>query len=166
MCLGNCTNLCNRLDGTDFIVGKHNRNQNGIRTDCSFYICRIDTSILIHIKISYLKALSFQPFTGMKNCMMLNLTGDDMFSFFFISFCCCFQCPVIRFTSTCRKIYFFRFRTDSCCNNISGPCYCLAAFLTQCINGRCISIILGKIRKHCLHYPLVRSCCCRIVQID
>ena len=130
MCLGNCTNLCNRLDGTDFIVGKHNRNQNGIRTDCSFYICRIDTSILIHIKISYLKALSFQPFTGMKNCMMLNLTGDDMFSFFFISFCCCFQCPVIRFTSTCRKIYFFRFRTDSCCNNISGPCYCLAAFLT------------------------------------
>ena len=52
----------------------------------------------------------------MKDCMMLDFGCNNMVSFIFISFRCCYNCPVICFTSARGKIYFFWIL---CANQIS-----------------------------------------------
>ena len=75
------TDLFDRLNGSDLIVCKHNRDQDRIRTDCFLQFIKLYDTIFIYIKVSDLIAALLQIFTGMQNCMMLDLCGDDVFSF-------------------------------------------------------------------------------------
>ena len=71
----------NRFDRTDFIVSKHNTDQYRIRADCSFHSFRTDNTILIHIQISHLISTLLQILSCMKDCMMLNLSRNNMLTF-------------------------------------------------------------------------------------
>ena len=98
------TNFFDRLDGTDLVVCKHNRNQDGVRTYCFFQFIHFYDTVFIYANISDLKTAFFQIFCSMQDRMMLNPGCDDVFAFVLISFCCCFQCPVICLRTTGCKI--------------------------------------------------------------
>ena len=86
----NFTDLFDGLNGSDLVVGKHHRDQDGVRADGFFQFIQLDNTVFIHIQVGNLKALFLQPLAGMQNGMMLNLAGDDVFSFALISFCSSF----------------------------------------------------------------------------
>lgn len=50
--LCNGSDLLNRLNGSDLIVCKHDRNKNGIRADGLFQLIQLYYAIFIHIQIS------------------------------------------------------------------------------------------------------------------
>ena len=55
MFFGNGANFCDGLDRSDFIIGRHDGNQDGIRSDGFFQFIRFYRSIFIHIQISHFK---------------------------------------------------------------------------------------------------------------
>ena len=164
--MSNLTDLFDRLNGTNLIVCKHHTDQNGSRTDSFFQFIKLDLTKLIYIHISDLKSMFFQPVTSMQDCMMLDLRCNNVISFGSISFCCCFQCPVIRLTSTCCKIDFLRICSKSLCNLLSSCCDSFFAFLRKAVDTGRISIQFCKIRKHCLHNFRRSLGCRRIIQVN
>ena len=54
----NGTNLFNRLHRSNFIIGKHHRNQNRIRTNSFLQFVQRNQTIFIHIEISHFKAFA------------------------------------------------------------------------------------------------------------
>ena len=113
------TDLFDRFDGTDLIVGEHNGNQDRIRANRRFQLIQLHKSVLIHIQIRHFIAAFLEIFPGMKNRMMLNLRRDNMLSFLCIRFRRCLQCPVVGFRSACRKIDLIGSSSEHLCNAFS-----------------------------------------------
>ena len=76
--LTNCTNLCNWLNGTDFVVGIHNGNHCSIFPNGIPYILRIYQAICADRQIRYGKAFLFQILAGVQNSMMLKHRSNQM----------------------------------------------------------------------------------------
>ena len=166
MLMCDLTNLFNRLNRTDFIVGSHNRDQDCFRCNGFLKLIQINKTILIYIQVCDLRsALFLKILTGMKNRMMLDLGCNDMISFVLVCFKCSLQSPVIRLRSTCCKIDFFFLGSDHICNLLSSLGNSSLAVCSKIINSRSISIKLCKIRQHCLHNFRCGLCGSRIVQI-
>ena len=166
MFMGNLTNLPDGLDGTDLIIGKHYRYQNGIRADRVFQILQFDHTKFIDIQISDLISPLFQIFTGVQNRVMLNLGSNDMFSLRSIRFRSGFQRPVISLRTASSKIDFILLGTQCCSNLRSGLCHSFLALSAQAVDRGCITIMLCKIRQHSFHYLRRGLCGGRIVQIN
>ncbi len=49
MLFGNCSDFFDRLNRTNLIVCKHNRNQDGLRCDCFLKLIQLHNTILIYI---------------------------------------------------------------------------------------------------------------------
>ena len=160
------TDLPNGLDRPDLIVCEHDADQDGIRPDRRFHSRRIHKSVLIHIQISHFVPSFCQIFTGVEDSMVLDLTGDDMFSFGSVRLRRRRQCPVVGLSSTRCKIDLIRLRAEHARDRLSLSrdhffiCRCKSVH-----TGR-ISIILCKIRQHRLYYFRRCLCCRRIVKID
>ena len=93
---GDGSDFLDRLDGTDLVVCKHNGDQDGLRCDGFLKLIQLHNTVLIYIHVCDLgSALFLQILAGMKDCMMLDLGGDDVISFGFICFKSGFQCPVV-----------------------------------------------------------------------
>ena len=60
----------NRLNRSDFIVRKHNRNQTGIFANGCSHLFRRYQTVFMYIKKRYFKTFFLESFQGMKNCMM------------------------------------------------------------------------------------------------
>ena len=83
----NSSDFLDRLNRSDFVVCRHNGNQNGLRCDGCFEFIQIDNAVLIDADIGdFRTALFFQILAGVKNRMMLDFCGDDVVSFIFICF--------------------------------------------------------------------------------
>ena len=96
VCTCDCSDLCDRLDGSDLVVCIHDGYENRIRPDCLFHIRRRDHAVLIDRQIRHLKSLRLKPLGGMKNGVVLNGSGDDVFSFADVGKGNSLQCPVVR----------------------------------------------------------------------
>ena len=95
MLMGNLSDLSDRLNGTDLIIGKHNTDQDRIRTDRFLNLLRCDKTILIHIKVCDLITMLFQILAGMQDRMMLDLGCDDMLPFGLVCLGNALQHPVV-----------------------------------------------------------------------
>ena len=67
------TDLFDGLNGSDLIVGKHDGNQDGIRTDSLLQLVQFYNTVLIYIQIGDLKTAFLQILAGMKDRVMLDL---------------------------------------------------------------------------------------------
>ena len=56
------TDFMNWQMTADFIIDRHNRDQNRIGTNCPFQLCQINLTIFINIKVGNLIPLPFQIF--------------------------------------------------------------------------------------------------------
>ena len=140
----NPANLCNGLDRADFIVRRHDRDQDRLRPDSRLQLLRADESVLIHIQISHLKTILFQILAGMQNRMMLDLGSNDVIALVPISLRRSLQGPVVRLGSASSKIDLIFLSTQSLRNDLPGLGNGLFTFSAQFIYGRSIPIIFCK----------------------
>ena len=166
MLFSNLTDLLDRLNGTNLIVCKHNRDHDRCRSNSCFQLIQLDHSILIYSNVSHLKTILFQIFTCMQNRMMLYRRSNNMISFFFLRKSCRFQRPVIRLTSTTCKINLISIGTQKVSHCLSGILYSLLTLTCETIYTGWIAIFLRKIRHHCLQHLRMYLRCCRIIQIN
>ena len=145
MLLCDRTDFFQRLDGSDLIVGSHNRNQNGIRTDGSFQLVQFHFTIFVYSDISYFISVFFKPLCRMQDCMMFNRCCNNMLSFICISFRSCFQCPVIGLASAAGEVNFIRFCTDRFCDSLTCMIHTTLCLSRKAVDCGWITVILGKI---------------------
>src|SRR5690349_15527097 len=98
MFLCDLTDFPNRLNNTNFIIGIHNSNKDGLWSDGCFQFSEIDQAIFLNWQISYLTAKLFNMLTGIKNCFMFGINGDDMVTLARIHFKYTLDCKVIGFS--------------------------------------------------------------------
>ncbi|MPN49149.1 hypothetical protein SDC9_196763 [bioreactor metagenome] len=96
------------LNGADFVVGCHDRNQNGIVADGFANLRSRDKAFFVHRQVRHFKTLLFQPLAGMQNGMMLDGGGDDMVALLPILERDALYGKVVRFGSAPREIHFIR----------------------------------------------------------
>ena len=78
--------LFDGLNGSDLVVGEHDGDQDGIRTDSLLQLVEFYNTVLIHIQVGDLKTAFLQILAGMKDSVMLDLACDDVFSFGSVGF--------------------------------------------------------------------------------
>ena len=131
-----------RLDRSDLVVCEHYRNKNRFRCDGFFQFVKFYDTVLIYIYICDLRAAFLQIFTGVKDCVMLDLCCDDVVPFSFICFKSCLQSPVIGLGTACCEINFFFLCSKNFSDLFSSLCHCFFALSCKVINTGWVAIIL------------------------
>ncbi len=82
VCLGQLPDFGDRLQRADFIIGRHDTNENSVRPDSRFNIGGVDQAILVNRYLGLLKAVIFtQLINGLAHGAMFDGAGDDMLAF-------------------------------------------------------------------------------------
>ena len=101
------------LNRADLIVGIHNGNNGGLRTDGGFHFFRPDDAVHMHGQQRHFKTFSFQLFQGVEHRVMLKGGGNDMIlSLFPSGEGGGTDCLIVRFGSAGSEIYFPRFSVN------------------------------------------------------
>ena len=161
----NFSNFCDRLNRTDFVIRKHNGNQNGFGTDGIFQLLQRNLPEFVYVQISHIHTLCFQKFCGMQNRMMFNFCCNNMFFLFLACVYHATQCHIVAFRTACCEINFIGCRTNR--SRYLCPC-CLQrlfTFLCNAVNAGCIAVIFSEVRKNLLQYLLPYGCCCCVIKI-
>ena len=74
----NLRNLLNGLHGTDLIVHKHHRHENGFRRHGRPQGIQLHNAVVIHRQVGHRKALGFQIFHRLQHRRMLDLCRDQV----------------------------------------------------------------------------------------
>ena len=72
------TDLCDRLEGADFVVRHHDADEQRIRTDRRHHRIRIDMALMVDRKIGHIEAPLLEVCAGMEDRVMLDGVGDDV----------------------------------------------------------------------------------------
>ena len=164
--MGKLADLLDRLNSSDLIIGKHDGDQDGIRTDGLFQLIQLYHAVLIHRQVGYLKAMLLQPFAGMQDRMMLDLRSNDVLSLALVRLCGGLQGPVVGLAAAGGKIDFLGLGTQGIGNGLSRLGDGLFALTAQAVYRRRIAVMLCKIRQHRLYDLRRRLRRRRIIQIN
>ena len=164
--MGDLPDLFDRLDGADLIVGKHHRDQNGLRTDSRFQLIQLHYSVLVHIHISHFKPVLLQKLGRVKNGMVLDLRGDDVIALVPVCFRSGLQRPVVALRAACGEIDLIAFGAQHFRDVV--PLQVERFFIggSKPVDAGRVSVFLCKIRKHGLHYLRRRLGGRRVIQIN
>ena len=140
------TDLCDRLDGADFVVRHHDADEQRVRTNRRHHRIRIDMALMVDRKIGHIEAPLLEIRAGMEDGMMLDHVGYDVTAFTGLSRAD--QRPVVRLGATAREVNFRWFRADGGRDGTTTAFYrCLRA-LAIGVDGGSIAILRGEIGHH------------------
>ena len=138
--------LCNRLDGADFVVCHHDADEHRVRTDRCHHGIRIDMALTVDRKIGHIEAPLLEIRAGVQDRMMLDRVGDDVTVC--ASFSCADQRPVVRLGTAARKVYFGWLRADGRRDGTTTALDRRLRALAISVDGGSIAVIRGEIRHH------------------
>ena len=169
------TDLCDRLEGADFIVGDHDADKQRIRTDRRHHRIRIDMALVIDWQIGHIEASLLEIRAGVQDRMMLDLVGDDMTALhrcftaalvflvdcgysilrlqsfrklFTSSLACADQRPVVRLGAAAREVNFRWLRADGGRDGTTTALHRRLRALTIGVDGGSIAILRGEVGHH------------------
>ena len=93
----NLTNLCNRLNHANFVVHKHHRHQNRIRTQCRFEYRHVDQAVVLYLEIGRVESLPLELANGVKRGFVFGFHRDNVFAFGLVEIGRTFQSEIDRF---------------------------------------------------------------------
>ena len=101
----------------------------------------------------------------MKNGVVLNGSGDDVFSFADVGKGNSLQCPVVRLGTACGEVDLIWLCVDGGCNLCTRFVNRSLVLLADTVHRRRVAELLGKVRKHRLHHLRGRIRCCGVIHI-
>ena len=147
--MADCADLRDGLDGADFVVGKHDRNQTRIFADGVFDLLRGDKTVFMHVQQRHFEALFFQLRKRMQHRVMLKFGRNDvLFSFFRAEQRCRADCLVVCLAAAGGEGDFSGLRADARCDGGSCRLQALFCLLADGVQARRVSEMLRHIRKH------------------
>ena len=145
------TDLADRLDSADLIVGVHNCYEACVIADCCLHFLRPDNSVLMDVKKSDIKSFLLQLFESVQYCMVLDCRGNDVHLSLFPS-----QLGrrnyglVICFTSAGCECYLTGIRTDHGCDLRSRLFKDFLRMLPDSVQTGRVSIAFFHNIDHCI----------------
>ena len=162
----NLTDLPDRLDRSDLIIGIHHGNQYSIRTNRPFQLLYINNPVAVHIQIRNFRPLLFQIFTGMQHRMMLYLRCDNVLPLIAVCLIHPFNRPVIRLRTASGEKNLIPFGSQGSGNRL--PCLYnrLLTLTSQPVDTAGVPIVFREVRQHSLHHFRCSLCGSRMIQIN
>ena len=149
MCPADGADFPDWLNGADLVVGVHDGNKAGFRTEGRFNFFRTDHTVLMHIQQGDFKALGFQLLQGMEHGVMFKGGGNDVVLSFFLS-----RKGggtdrlIIGFAAAGGEIDFPGLRVDHGRNILPGLFQYFFSLLTDTVQAGGISVILPHTTGH------------------
>jgi len=100
----------NRKQNSRFVVGKHYRNDRGVRTQNVFQFIQIEQTVFVRLKPCYFIIFPLQFFAQISHRFVFDARRDDVF-FVRVCFKRAENRPIIAFRSARSKNYFVRTRS-------------------------------------------------------
>ena len=161
------SDLPDRLDGADFIVGIHDGHKAGILADRGFHLGRHDQSVFMYVQEGDFKALLFQSFQCMQHRVMFKGGGDDMhFAFRPADFSGGTDRLIVRFASAGSEGDFARIGSDGRCNLSAGIFQDSLCLLSVFIQAGRVAPGFFKQRGHGLDGFLAHPGCGCVICVD
>ena len=169
------TDLCDRLEGADFVVRHHDADEQRVRTNRRHHRIRIDMALMVDRKIGHIEAPLLEIRAGMEDRVMLDLVGDDMTALhrcftaapvflvdcgcsslrlqsfrklFTSSLACADQRPVVRLGAAAREVNFRWFRADGGRDGTTTALDRRLRALAIGVDGGSIAILRGEVGHH------------------
>src|SRR5512136_787130 len=106
--MGDGPELPHGFDGSDLVVREHDGDEDGILPHGGLEVGRVHETILVNGEIGDLKSFLLKPVTGVKDCVVLDLARDNVFSLLPVREGNPIERPVIRFAPPCCEVAFLR----------------------------------------------------------
>ena len=164
--MGDLTDLPDRLDRSDLVVGEHHRDQDRIRADRFLQLVDGNGAVLVYREVGDLIAALLEILTGVKDRVVLDLCCDDVFSFGRVSLRSRDQSPVVGLGTAICEVDLIVLCAESVCYSLSCFCEGLLARCGKLIYRGRVSVIFCIKRQHGFHDFRTYLCRSRIVEID
>ena len=159
-------NFLNRLNGAYLIVGKHNCNHGGLVGNKRAKLIEINHTVLVNTAIANLKALFCKCLAGMKNCVMLDLAGDDVISALRLhSHSRAADSPVVRLGTTRCEINFISITAENVSNSRSCIIKNILCADTHGMRAGGVTPLALKARQHRIYNLAADRSCSRVICI-
>ena len=132
---GDLRNFRNRLNGADFVVGKHDRNENRLIGNRLFNVGRVHAAVFVDRQVRHLKAVLLEPAARMQHGVMLDNRGNDMVAFFLMRESRALDGPVIALGTAAGEINFILICADRRGNLLAGVIERLVRLAPVIVNG-------------------------------
>src|SRR5260370_21853764 len=159
-------NLCYRVNSAYFVVGIHDRNEDGLIANCSTDIIWIDTSIAINRHVGSFKAETLQVLARVKHRMVFYRRGNDMVALFLRGKCYTLYRQVIALGTIACKGNLGRPAPKDVSYLFAGTINGLHSMTTQCVDTARIAILSSEVRQHSLQYTRIERCSSGMIQVD
>src|SRR5260370_6139093 len=159
-------NLCYRFNSAYFVVGIHDRNEDGLIANCSTDIIWIDTSIAINRHIGSFKAETLQVLARVKHRMVFYGRGNDMVALFLRGKCYTLDRQVIALGTIACKGNLGRPAPEDVSYLFASTINGLHSMTTQCVDTARIAILSCEVRQHSLQYTRIERCSSGMIKVD
>ena len=147
------TDFGNGLDGADFIVGEHHRNQGGVRPNGGRHVLHPDDAVFIHRQQGDFKAPFLQGVQRVEDGVMLEHGGDDVFlALLFQALRHHFQRPVVRLAASRSDEHLVGPAVQAFRHGDPGGIHPLAGRLPEAVQGGGVAIFLGEVGNHFIQH--------------
>ena len=163
----NCTKLGNRLDGSNFIIRRHDGNESGVRADRLFQIVWRNAAFCIDREARDFKTFFFfQVVERPQNRIVLDGGSDQMFAF------CLEQArrsknrEIIRLRSAAGENNLAGFRAQKFCRAVTRIVEQSARFSSDVVDGRRVAPKLAEKRQHCFAHRRIEWRCGIVIEVN
>ena len=159
--------LCNRLHHSDFVIHKHHRHHDGVRTDRRLQHLEVDQAVFLDVEISGFEALAFEFAHGVEHRLVLGLQRDQVLALALIEVGCALDGEVVRFGCTRRPDDFLGISVDQCRDLLARVLDRLLGIPAVGMRaaGR-VAEMLGQPRNHFCSHTRVHRRGRRIVEVN
>ena len=155
MLFANLTDLSNRLDGADLIVGGHDRDKTGVLADRLFQLIQTDDAILVNGQESDLKAVFFELVQRVQNRVVLKRARNDVRFTLLLSVESGGQERlIVRFTAAGGEDNLSRICVDNSGDFLTRDFKLFLCLLADGVQARRIAVPVSHTVRHCLNRRL------------
>ncbi len=149
---GDAPDFLEGLDGSDFVVGMHDGNQHGLRTNGALHVLRINHPACAHAHIGHTDATFFKGLRRVENGVVFDARGDDVRG----RRAGCLDNPkdrsVIRFCAAAREDHLAGPGIEQLGNLLASLLYRVLGPLAVPMDGRGVAEVLEQVRLHRLKH--------------
>ncbi len=157
----------NRLDHADFVIGVHDRDENGFVGDRFAQHVEIDQAIAFHRQIGDAVAVLFELLAGIENRFVLGRRGDDVVAFFGIHLGHAFDGKVVGFGGAAGEDDFLRRGADQIGNLFARFIHGLFGFPAEfMVAAGGVAEMFGEVGEHRVEDARIHSRGGVIVEIN
>ncbi len=160
-------NFRDRLQYADFVVGRHDRDQNRLVVHGALQVVEVDQTILLHRQIGHAKAEFLKMLASVEHGLVLGNLGDDVVALLAVHLGHALDCQVVAFRGARGEDDLFRGRADQLRDTLARQLDCFFRHPSKgVIAAGGVAELLCEVGQHFFENPRIHGRGRVIVHVD